>query len=120
MTDNTITNAELRVYVEKIVADIADLKTSLKEHDRVERDFQREYWQRHTKVAESAERAHFRIDDLVETIREIKDWHKKLGESITPLMHTNKIILFIGGALGLSVLALIWSLITGQAIIIFQ
>lgn len=44
----------------------------------------------------------------------------KQDARLAQLMMMYKIFVFIGGALGLSMIALIWSLITGQAQVVFR
>jgi uncharacterized protein YhaN len=59
--------------------------------------------------AVSTENIKKEVDDHEQRIREL--------EKLAPAM---RVVIWIAGALGLSVVALIWSLITGQASLIFK
>lgn len=50
-----------------------------------------------------------KIDELLE----------ELSKSVQPLVYQSKVLTWLGGALGLSILALIWAIIIGQVQIVF-
>ena len=56
------------------------------------------------------------VDRLAEDVRDL-DQRVKVLEGLTPALRA---VMWIGAALGVSVMALIWALITGQAQVIFR
>jgi len=51
-----------------------------------------------------------------ETLRQAID---SLQKSVQPLIFANKVMMWLAGILGTSIIILIWSLITGQAQVVF-
>jgi hypothetical protein len=101
----------------QIADEIKELKARFIEHDKIEREFQAQYWMRHSEVKQSAEASHRRIDKIEVAQAEMHRDYKQLASQIAPLIQAYKILAFLGGAIGLSIIALIWSLITGSVII---
>jgi len=60
-----------------------------------------------------------RIENHDERIRNLEGNFDKLKDLIRPLIATNKILSYLGGVLGGSVLLLIWMMITGQVSVLF-
>ena len=97
--------------VSEIKKDVGDLNKSYLAYQRVA-------------IKESAEfsmkviSSHRRLDAHEERMRSMEKQMKEIRDALQPLIYTNRILAFIGGSLGLSVTALIWSLITGRAVMI--
>jgi hypothetical protein len=61
-----------------------------------------------------------KLDEHDTTLGKHDERIKTLDKQLGRLMSMYGIFVFIGGGLGLSVIALIWSLITGQATVVFR
>ena len=83
-------------------------------------DFRHKYVEEHAKVVSRTEAHDITLVDHKKRIEELEKEYRKLLDMITPLIHTNKIVVWIGAVLGLSVLGLIWSIITGQVVLVFK
>ena len=57
-----------------------------------------------------------RSESVVVTVKDHEDRHRSL-EKLAPAM---RVVVWIAGVLGISVIALIWGLITGQAVLAFK
>ena len=68
---------------------------------------------------QKAEAAHNRLDYVEKRIELLEINIKKITDMMPSLVATNKVLIFIAGALGLSVVGLIWSLIIGQVQLVF-
>lgn len=82
--------------------------------------FERSYLVEHAKVVNRADEAHAKLTDHLRRIERLETSFEALSKMIQPLINTNKIVVWIGGALGLSVLGLVWSLLTGQVTLLFR
>lgn len=82
--------------------------------------FERGYLVEHAKVVNRADEAHARLADHLKRIEMLEARFEQLSKLISPLIQTNKIVVWIGGALGLSVLGLVWSILTGQVTLLFK
>ena len=109
--DNTAYDVLLE-RIETVRDDAREIKSSVKCLDQNYRAFREEYTRGHVQVESSIERAHERIDENEEAIGNLR-------KAVEPLVPTYKVLLWIGGALGTSVLVLIWMLITGQVQLLF-
>lgn len=101
-------NAVLHQILEGVRDDVSELKRLFKEHDTWEKDFRAD----HAVVQASIARHEKEITELRQQVRDLAD-------AVAPLIAANKVLVFIGSGLGVSVVALIWALITGQATISF-
>ncbi len=110
------------VLVERVDA-VIESQTEIKEmilrlDDRL-RAIEREQVVEHVKLEAKADAAHRRLDEHEKRISANEASINALKDLIAPLVTANRIMTWIGGALGISVIALIWALITGQAHILF-
>jgi DNA repair exonuclease SbcCD ATPase subunit len=74
--------------------------------------FMTRYVQGHTEVEMKASAAHQRLDRLEPRL-------EGLEKAVAPLIMANKVIVWIAGVLGLSVIAMIWSVLTHQVQMVF-
>ena len=74
--------------------------------------FLQEYIKAHTIIEQKTTAAHDRLDDH-------EDRLDTLEKAIQPLILANKLLIWIGGILGVSIITLIWMLITQQVQIIW-
>jgi hypothetical protein len=74
--------------------------------------FERQYIERHTQVVADVRTHTARLDDYERRL-------DALEKIVQPLVMYARILSFIGGAAGLSIIALIWALLTGQATVSF-
>lgn len=102
-----------------IQEDVAEIKADLRAYNEREVAFQRHYEREHQIVLGKAEAAHRRIDGLEPKVAENADQVKILTNLIQPLISTNKVLIWLGVGFGLSVVALIWAIIIGQAQVVF-
>ena len=82
--------------------------------------FERSYLVEHAKVVNRADDAHSKITDHLRRIERLEASFEALSKMIQPLINTNKIVVWIGGALGISLLGLVWSILTGQVTLLFK
>lgn len=105
--------SNMQTDVTEICANIGALVTGFQE-------FRQLYLLEHASVVNRTEAHEKTLVDHGRKLEELEKDYKKLYEMITPLIHTNKIVVWIGAVLGLSVLGLIWSIITGQVVLVFK
>ena len=107
-------------HLEHVREDIGEIKENVKSLDKREAEFERMYVKEHTILADKAEDAHKRIDKQEDEISTLKNEVRVICDKLSPIIQGHKIMVFIGAALGMSVLALIWSLITGNVELLFR
>lgn len=101
----------IEVQLKHIQEDTTDIKACLRKLDKGFSDFKLEYTKEHQVVVNIAEQA---LGKTMENERKID----KLEQRLAPLIQANKIIAWVGAALGASVMGLIWAIITGQVQIV--
>lgn len=106
--------------IETLRVDISELKQLMMTHIEAQEQDQRQYLREHAKVEASTVAAHRRLDDLEKLTAGLVNDTKALKDAIQPLIFANKILTWVGVLLGGSVVALIWSIITGQVTLVFQ
>ena len=109
------------VILEKIVniqKDVSEIKTEVGCLSKNYEAFQRQYIKENAELSMKAVSAHRRLDLHEQRMKAIENQMKEIRDALHPLIFTNKILAFIGSALGLSLIALIWSLITGKAVMV--
>ena len=112
--------------LEHLRCDIQEIKAALEKRGEQDQKFRDEYQREYAKVDGKTEKAHTRIDELNQRMAAMSTQTESnqkaledLQKAIQPLVTANKILVWIGGVLGVSTVALIWSLITGQAQLVF-
>lgn len=118
--------AVLNERVVSIQSDIGEIKSSLAcVSSNLER-LERLYLVEHEKLSGRLDVTSRRLDEQItrsndntKRIEEITNQVIKLEKSIQPLIFSNKILIWLGGILGASVVALIWMIITGQVALVF-
>ena len=121
--------ASTEVIIERIEAlrcDVQDISKKLEDHNRREGEFREHYVKEHGLVDNKAQRAHERIDQVEARIMEhakqmdaLRQAMDSLQKSVQPLIFANKVMMWLAGILGSTIIILIWSLITGQAQVVF-
>ena len=105
--------------INNVQGDVSEIKQDVKNLSNNYRAFERESIRERANLVGKVNAAQTYAE---ENRRRIVDIEKKMTEiqnALQPLIATNKLLAFIGGALGISIIALIWALITGQAILAF-
>ena len=112
MPPQPTSNAVLLERIENIIEKVDELAGDIRCNNGEFVKFAREYAGAHTQVVNSTEQAHKRIDELKTRMDALELSVKKMTDSIHPLIYTNKILTWLAGVLGVSIVALIWSIIT--------
>ena len=111
---NPMTNESvLEERIEAVFSTLIRIEEMLARYDERMRLLEREGSIDHMRIETKVDAAHRRIDDMQPVIQMVRD-------SLPGLLTVSRAMIWLGGVLGLSVLALIWSLITGQATISFH
>ncbi len=71
-------------------------------------------------VLNRADANHGRIEDHEKRLVQMRIWQDEAQKILNQIQFGYKVVAFIGSAVGLSIIALIWALITGQAVIGFK
>jgi len=106
------------VVLEKIISlreDIQGLRTMLKEMAFS----QQEALVMRMKIDQSVQAAHRRLDIYQPKVEALDKQLNTMQDMLRPLIITNRVMAFLASALILSVIGLVWSLITGQAQLVF-
>lgn len=140
MSDLRSSSQSFDIVLERVAnmqGDVSEIKNSVKCLDECQHRFERDYLQEHAKVVQESNAAHRRLDEFEKRMKErnadfeyrmterskesaaLRVQMTAIQESMTPLIAAYRVLAFLGGALGLSVIALIWSLITGQVKLVF-
>ena len=112
MPPQPISNAVLLEKINNVLKEVGDMAGDIKCNANDFAKFANQYAGEHVKVVERADNAHTRIDELKLRMDALELSMKKLTDSIHPLIYTNKILTWLAGVLGVSIVALIWSIIT--------
>ena len=107
-----VSNAVLAEKIDNLQLKIDAMSAMLAKVDGEQRQSELDAVRDHTRIENKADAAHTRIDTLVGQLTAIE-------KEVPSLIIAYRIMAFIGSALGLSVIALLWALITGQAKIAF-
>lgn len=114
--------SELAVILERIDFlrdDIGELKKSVICLENNYASLRHEYAVEHVRVVDKADAAHKRLDIHEQKIEAIVSTLDRMERAMSPLITTNRLILWIGGIFGVSIITLIWMLITQEAKLIF-
>ena len=107
------------VILEKVLhiqEDVSEIKTEVGCLNNNYQAFQREYIKESAELSMKAVSSHRRLDVHERRLEAVETQMKEIRDALHPLIYTNKILAFVGTALGASIIALIWSLITGKAV----
>jgi len=116
-------DANTAVLVERLSnlqGDIAKIDSGINDIGERFMTFEKSYLLEHAKVANRADDAHQKLVDQNDRIKTLETEFKKLSDMIQPLITTNKAVVWIGGVLGVSALGLVWSVMTGQVVLLFK
>lgn len=106
--------------IKAIKEDTAEIKAELSEHVKDQNRFMVDDAKRQSTTEQRVSNAHERIDALSKSTVEISAQVKTNEQQIARLAFQARIVSWVASALGLSLIALIVSIITGQATIIFK
>lgn len=123
MTTGIDDRTNIEVLLERlsnVQTDVSDIKATVKCIEKRETTFERQYIKENAAVVQRASEAHNRLDSVEQEQKTQRKLITDLQKTIQPLVATNKIISWMGGILGASVLLLIWLLITGQVQLLFR
>lgn len=120
MTPASPTNAVVIERIESLRSDLAEIKLSVQALSDNYQRFRESYIMEHNKIMSSVEQAHKRIDTLDVDMRKLEGSLAALKEQVQPLCVWGKVAAFIASVLGVSIIGLIWSMITGQVSLIFK
>ena len=118
--DDIATN--LGVLTERVTSvqdDIKEIKAVVDCSEKRGVAFEKHYIAEHARIMHKADAAHKRIDNHDNRIADISTQLLILTKSIQPLIATNKVLGWLGGVLGASILVLIWMIIIGQVTLNF-
>lgn len=105
--------------IDSLRDDIAEVKAGMSDVTSWRHEFEKRYEVAHNDIDHKANLAHQRIDEIKLKQEENTAQIKALRDAIQPMIYTNKVLSFIGGTLGVSVIALIWAIMTGQVSLVF-
>ena len=97
----------------------ADIKAIVESLEKEFQAFQRQYIGQYTQMVGRIEMAHARLDKLEPLVEAFRISMETLKNSIQPLITMNKLVIWIAGGVGLSIIGLIWSVITHRVELIF-
>jgi len=106
--------AQLAVVVERveqIYSIVSKVENKTEANGRAVDALVTRYEVEHSRVVDKAQAAHTRIDELKCTVEDLK-------KAIAPLIPAYKAIMWLGGVIGVTLVAFIWSLITGQVVVV--
>ena len=104
--------------VANLQEDVSGIKTDVGCLNKSYQAFQREYIKESAELSMKAVSSHRRLDVHETRLTAIEDQMKEIRNALQPLIFTNKILAFVGVTLGASTIALIWSLVTGKAVMV--
>lgn len=113
----TAGNARIEEKINGIIEDLTEIKTAVKDISGCQQKFQVDYTKAHVIVEQKAEAAHNRLDKHDEELEKMKQNIDKMTAALSPLITQSKILAWGASALGLSIIALIWGIITHTVVI---
>lgn len=98
---------------------LAEVRDEIRLMNRAQQEFERRYTVEHQRIVGAVENHQGRLERLeISVIARIENDIKSITEKISPILFAHKILVWVGGLLGGSVVALIWALITGAVKIV--
>ena len=104
--------------VSNLQEDVTEIKKDVGCLNKSYQAFQREIIKENAELSMKAVSSHRRLDLHEKRMEAIELQMKEIRDMLQPLIYTNRILAFVGTALGASAIALIWSLITGKAVVV--
>jgi len=108
------TIAVVLTRIEALACDVKDLRFEVKTNNLAAIEFREKYYSAHEQSLNMAQRAHERLDAHDTRITALQHDCETLTQAVSPLIFANKIVMFIGSALMLSIIGLIVAIITHQ------
>ena len=112
-------NAVIIERLEGLSLILIEIKIALKEAQEQARLFQIDYERRHAILEAQAAAAHLRLDEHEKGLKSMEDAQTATAKIVAGLALQAKLINFIGAALGVSIIALIWGILTHQVALAF-
>ena len=120
-------SADIKVLIVEIQGlreDISEIKTDVKCLSERQVEFERHYTGEHVKIESQTQAANRRLDILepkVEKLDEtVRQELKNINATLSPLHLQAKVMVWIAAVLGVSIIGLIFSIVFGQAEVIFR
>lgn len=104
--------------INNIQGDVSEIKTEVGSLNKSYQASQHEAIRERSELHMQSVASHRRLDVHEKRMKDIEDQMREIRNALQPLIFTNKILTFVGITLGGSTIALIWSLITGKAVMI--
>ena len=118
--EGRISNSILLERIEALMASMAEIKNEIKEHNASQVQFTIDYEKRHAILESNVKINREDIDDQDKDLRELKSNFSNIKSIVDRLVTQAKIEIWIGAAIGSSVIILIWSIIIGKVTLIFN
>jgi hypothetical protein len=119
MTPTTTNNAIIIERLEALACDMLEIKASLKEYQQSSVKFLVDFEIRYAAVDNKAGAAHTRLDKHDAEITAMTKSQAETARMVTSLVLQSKVINFVGAGLGVSIIALIWGILTHQVTLTF-
>ena len=95
---------------------VSEIKTEVGCLNNNYQAFRREHIKEIAELSMKTVSSHRRLDVHERRMDAIEAQMKEIRDALQPLIMTNRVLAFVGSAVGISVIALIWSLVTGKAV----
>ncbi len=105
-------NVRMETKMDGIIADLSEVKCDVKEIAKVQQANQIDYARSQVLMEQKADAAHERLDKHDTRLAEMEKNIADLTKSMAPLVVQSKVIGWLAVALGTSIIALIWGIIT--------
>lgn len=115
-------SAQLGILTERIEAQSATLcevRADIKAIGEAVTNLATEYRVEHARVVDRTHAAHQRIDGVERRLDALTSATDEMRKTIQPLIATSKVIMWLGGVVGVTLVAFLWSIMTGQVTVLF-
>jgi hypothetical protein len=112
---------QLILLAEKIgqmSAVLIEVKNAVQARDDMLQKFYTEYKVEHLRVTDMASGANKRLDRVENEIGEVTSNMSKIQEAMRPLISANKFLVWLGAAVGIMVVGLLWAILTNQVMVV--
>jgi hypothetical protein len=114
-----VTNAIILERVENLREDVSKLNELMRCYQENMTRFELDSSKERAVLKVGAEDTKKRLDGHDRQMETLTGQIKDLRDSVAPLLYTNKLLTFLGSALMVSILTLIWSIITHRVTLMF-
>ena len=114
--------ASTAVLIERLEAmqcTLQEVRDEMRQLNKLQAEFEKRYTIEHQRIVSAVEGHQTRLERLeLSTVARLENDVKQLTGQIAPILFAHKILVWVGGLLGGSVVALIWALIIGTVKIV--